>query len=160
MVADFSVKKQTREKYVRICPVCDSTDVSPDFSIPAAIAAGALYSYRCNRCDFVGIIFPEVLLEEIPPLRNLKEIKRSYPIVDVTYGRGYAGLLRFISPFGLILSLLIYANDQQWYNLAMVIVFSYLTLYIAGRRYFDKHRILRIASAIVIILYTLFFRII
>jgi len=44
---------------VRICPKCKSTDVSRDLSA-AAYARGSIFNqYRCNRCGYTGIFFPE-----------------------------------------------------------------------------------------------------
>ena len=92
-------------KYVRICPVCGSIDVSPDLSNPAAVVSGALYMYKCNRCGFVGnsILFPEVPVNEVPEPKNLEEIKR-YPVSEINlYSKG---LLKCMIPMLLFLLLI------------------------------------------------------
>ncbi len=35
-----------KEDRIGICPVRNSPDISPDMSVPAAVAYGALYNYR------------------------------------------------------------------------------------------------------------------
>ncbi|HJW97308.1 MAG TPA: hypothetical protein VJ485_04065 [archaeon] len=47
-------------KFVRICPKCKSNDLSHDMSV-GAIARGSVYnSYKCNKCGYTGIFFPEI----------------------------------------------------------------------------------------------------
>ncbi len=150
------LNKMTQD-YVRICPVCNSVDVSPDLSVPAAVASGALYSYRCNRCGFVGVIFPEIPIDEVPEPRNFE---KGYSVLDVTYGRGYLGLLRYLSPFGVLLSIALYLTSSTHFNLLAVILFSYLTLYLFGKKHFDKYRILKIIGIVAVILYALFYRLV
>lgn len=80
----------------------------PDFTIPAAIAAGALYMYRCNRCDYVSTLFPEFPQSELPQPRNLEEIPKNYQTVDTTFGRGLFALLKILVPLGFIFILIMY----------------------------------------------------
>ncbi len=47
------------ERKFRVCPKCRSTDVSRDLSA-AAYARGSIFNqYRCNKCGYTGIFFPE-----------------------------------------------------------------------------------------------------
>ena len=144
-----------KEKYVRICPICGSTDVSPDFSIPAAVAAGALYMYRCNRCDYVGVLFPEVLVDELPEPEDIKRIKKDYPVMNITYGRGIFALLKYLAPLGFVFSLAMYFTYGQPYGILGVVVYSYLILYAYCRR-FRENKILKAAGVGVVFLYVLF----
>jgi len=145
--------------YVRICPVCNSTDVSHDFSVAAAVASGALYNYRCNRCGFVGIIFPEMPADELPQPRNLDEIERDYSTLDISYGRGYSSLLKYLAPFGAALNLALYLETSSLIYILGVIVFLYLSLYLFARKYFGKYRILKFIGFIFVVLYALIYKI-
>jgi hypothetical protein len=60
-----------KKKYVRVCPVCYSTDVKPDLSADS-YAKGLLNQWTCNACANTGLFFPEYTLED---LRKLKEKK-------------------------------------------------------------------------------------
>jgi ribosomal protein L37AE/L43A len=59
--------KQKKEKYVRICPKCNSTNVAPDSGYIWTIAHGTFSMYRCNDCGFSAnsTLFPEVPLSKI-----------------------------------------------------------------------------------------------
>lgn len=145
-------------KNVRICPICRSADISPDLSIPAAVAFGALYSYRCNRCGFVGTVFMELPIDELP--EPLEKVDKGYPVLDVTYGRGYMALLKYLAPFGILLSLVMYILHPGMLNLLSTLVFLYLTLYLFAKSYFDRYWILKVVVLVVLVLYTLFFRLV
>lgn len=58
-----------KEKYVRICPVCNSTDVVPDMSAES-YARGLLNQWKCNACGHSGLFFPEYTPED---LKKIKE---------------------------------------------------------------------------------------
>ncbi|MGM5481699.1 MAG: hypothetical protein ACQESE_04805 [Nanobdellota archaeon] len=62
--------KSKREEYVRICPKCNSIDVSDDMSNPAIKYIGQIESMVCNNCGFTGTIFPEVKRSEKPDKKN------------------------------------------------------------------------------------------
>jgi|Deesub1362A_J573_1020465.scaffolds.fasta_scaffold02331_8 hypothetical protein len=147
-------------KYIKLCPICNSVDVSPNFSVPAAVASGALYSYRCNRCGFVGLGFPEVPVDDVPEPRNFQDVEKGYTVLDVTYGRGYINLMKYIAPFGVILSIVFYLESKNLLNLLGVVIFSYLTFYIFGGRYFGRYRFLKFVGLVALILYALFYRIV
>tara|TARA_Y100000310_G_C20689135_1_gene821038 strand:- start:291 stop:491 length:201 start_codon:yes stop_codon:yes gene_type:complete len=49
-----------KEKYVKICPKCGSKDVSSDLSV-ASIARGSFQNdFKCNKCEYKGMFFPEI----------------------------------------------------------------------------------------------------
>lgn len=56
-------------KFVRICPKCKSTDTSPDLSFQAYGSGSIFNSFKCNKCGYTGVFFPEV------DKRDLKKIK-------------------------------------------------------------------------------------
>ena len=45
----------------KICPKCKSPDVSPDFSIQAFGQKAEFNKYKCNKCGFNSIFFPEII---------------------------------------------------------------------------------------------------
>lgn len=59
----------------RICPKCGSVDVSFDFSNSAGIAYGTPGKYKCGKCGFSAMIFPEIDKEETEEFR--KQMKKS-----------------------------------------------------------------------------------
>ena len=146
-----------KEKYVRICPICNSTDVSPDFSSPAAIVSGALYMYKCNRCGFIGnsALFPKVRADQIPKPKDLSKIKRNYPLANLTYGRGVSGMWKFFGPLGTLLSLILLFMIPYPVNLFDLFwgmpVFIFITLYSFYRKYFETYKTLKIIGIIMII---------
>lgn len=153
----MSRSRKEEEKYVKVCPACNSIDVSPDFTIPAAIAAGALYMFRCNRCDFVSTLFPEFPVDELPEPIELEDIEKDYQTVDTTFGRGFFTLLKLLAPLGLILSLVMYFLQQNPLFVLGIIVHAYLTLYAYGRSYLNRYRPLKVAGIVVIILYVILY---
>lgn len=149
--------EKNKEKYVKVCPACNSVDVSPDFTIPAAIASGALYMFRCNRCDYVSVLFPEFPESELPEPKELEEIERNYQTVDTTFGKGFFALLKLLAPLGLILSLIMYFQQQNPLFMLGIAVHAYLTPYVYGRSYFNQYRPLKLAGIVVIILYVIIY---
>lgn len=49
-----------KEKLVRICPACGSTDVSHEQSTSYVIQSVPLIGFQCNDCGCTAQIFPEV----------------------------------------------------------------------------------------------------
>ncbi|MCX6815874.1 MAG: hypothetical protein NT120_03410 [Candidatus Aenigmarchaeota archaeon] len=47
--------KTRKEKWVRVCPKCNSKDV---FLSIAGIIGGS--QYKCGKCGFTGVVFPEI----------------------------------------------------------------------------------------------------
>lgn len=45
---------------IRICPRCQSTNISPDLSKEAYGSGKIFNSYKCNDCGFHGEFFPEI----------------------------------------------------------------------------------------------------
>lgn len=156
------MEETKKEEYVRICLRCNSTDVSPDFS-PEVIAFGGLHRWRCNRCGFFGdsVFFPEVLVDEIPKPKNLKEIKKDHPIENTIDsrelrdlgGRRTQGLWKCYGPIGILISLIFYFAYRQPYNILGIIyglpIMSYFTLYEYGKKYFEKYKILESIGVII-----------
>lgn len=145
------------EKYVKVCPACNSIDVSPDFTIPAAIAAGGLYMFRCNRCDYVSTLFPEFPIDDLPEPIDLEDVQKEYQTVDTTFGRGFFSLLKLLAPLGLILSLTMYLLQENQLFMLGIILHGYLTVYVYGRSYLNRYRALKMAGIVVIILYVILY---
>ncbi len=48
------------KKKTKYCPVCNSTDISADFSNPGAVRTGLFHnSFKCNNCGYTNNFFPE-----------------------------------------------------------------------------------------------------
>ena len=59
------------KKSKRICPKCNSNNVSPDFSLKTFGEASEFNKYKCNNCSYAGIFFPEI------EKRKIKKNKKS-----------------------------------------------------------------------------------
>ena len=84
------MKKETKEKYVKVCPRCGSTDVHTDFSNPVVWAYGTPVKYQCKSCGLVSSIFPELAGKEKiqfqKKTRQDKDRLKNEPVVDVKTG--------------------------------------------------------------------------
>ncbi|MFO7966658.1 MAG: hypothetical protein R6U44_03565 [Archaeoglobaceae archaeon] len=149
--------QKEEEKYVKLCPACNSIDISPDFTVPAAVAAGGLYMYRCNRCNYVSTLFPEFPIDELPEPIELEDIEKNYQTVDISFGRGSFALLKLLAPLGLILSMVLYFLQRNPLFILGMLVHAYLTLYVYGRTYFNRYRPLKVAGIVAIVLYVIFY---
>jgi predicted RNA-binding Zn-ribbon protein involved in translation (DUF1610 family) len=56
------------EKMVRVCPKCLSTDVVRDLSLQSYSKGTFFNQFKCNKCGFTGIIFPEITEAELKEL--------------------------------------------------------------------------------------------
>lgn len=77
--------------YIRACPKCGSIDVHTDFSNPVVWDTGANPQYQCKSCGHLGVIFPEVLKDDLKEFRSKLNQKREAPqgkepIVDAKTG--------------------------------------------------------------------------
>jgi len=89
-------------EFHQICPMCNSTDITPDFSNPALAYAGALYEYKCGHCGYVGQFFPEV--EDIVEEKKLSDVERRN-IVNSDYLKNINWWWRIIGPAGVVAGL-------------------------------------------------------
>jgi predicted nucleic-acid-binding Zn-ribbon protein len=48
------------KKFVRVCPKCRSMDVSHDMSVEAIARGSVFNNFKCNKCGYTGIFFPEI----------------------------------------------------------------------------------------------------
>jgi predicted RNA-binding Zn-ribbon protein involved in translation (DUF1610 family) len=60
-----------KKTYLRICPECNSTDVSPDMSAES-YAKGLLNQWKCNNCGYSGLFFPEYTAGDIKRIKEKK----------------------------------------------------------------------------------------
>lgn len=49
------------KKFVRICPKCKSMDLSIDLSVQSYARGSFFNQFKCNKCGYSEIFFPEVL---------------------------------------------------------------------------------------------------
>ena len=61
----FRKKDQKEEQRVRICPKCNSSDISSDFSARSYGQGSFFNEHKCNKCGFTGELFPEVPISEL-----------------------------------------------------------------------------------------------
>ncbi len=52
--------KKTQTKHMRICPKCKSKNVSPDFSLKTFGEKSEFNKWKCNKCGYSSIFFPEL----------------------------------------------------------------------------------------------------
>lgn len=89
-------------KDIKFCPNCGSTNVEPDTTNSAEIAftGGNPNHWRCNNCDYTGII-PKGNPEEDINKETSEEItfepKENYQRVDLHFGKGYLKYLIYIA---------------------------------------------------------------
>jgi predicted RNA-binding Zn-ribbon protein involved in translation (DUF1610 family) len=57
-------------KMVRVCPKCLSTDVVRDLSLESYGKGTFFNQFKCNKCGFTGIVFPEVRQNELEDLKR------------------------------------------------------------------------------------------
>ncbi|MFA6089001.1 MAG: hypothetical protein WC755_03995 [Candidatus Woesearchaeota archaeon] len=104
-------------KYLRMCPKCGGTNVSTDYSIPAAWDYGAPSNFKCNDCNFVGSIFPEInpldrenIKKEFNKTKNKEKTISSDEFAKINFGRGLAkGIGKILGPIFLsIFAIFIY----------------------------------------------------
>lgn len=114
---------------IRICPQCGSDDVEADFTEAAMARAGGSNKWHCNHCDYIGMVFPEVPLSEVPddpiPVEDLPEREQ----VDLSYGKGMRGAWKITGPIGMILSIGGLALALQASQIQMAVVFAFLSVF-------------------------------
>jgi rubredoxin len=59
------------KRYVRVCPVCNSTDVQPDLSADS-YSKGFFNQWKCNTCGHTSLFFPEYTEEDIAKIKGKK----------------------------------------------------------------------------------------
>ncbi|MBI5355536.1 MAG: hypothetical protein HZB68_03715 [Candidatus Aenigmarchaeota archaeon] len=96
-----------KEKYVRVCPVCRSTDVSHEKNLSYFIQSVVFGGFfQCNDCGYHGQIFPEVPISEIGKLKEPVVVsKKSY--YPTYLSRGYLAIYAALAILWLV-GLLVY----------------------------------------------------
>lgn len=49
-----------KNKTKRICPKCKSEDISSDLSAHSFAQGSIFNQYKCNKCGYAGMFFPEI----------------------------------------------------------------------------------------------------
>ncbi|MFH1977746.1 MAG: hypothetical protein ABIJ92_00270 [Candidatus Aenigmatarchaeota archaeon] len=95
---DFGIKapkKEAKEKYVTVCPKCDSTDVKMD-TTPAYVATGLINQFKqCNNCGHHGMLFPEMPISQVKKPKNVEQVKNKQ-LVPTAMGTGYFKFIIYI----------------------------------------------------------------
>lgn len=98
----------SKEKDVKVCPHCRSTDVEADFSQPAAVATGVFHQkVKCNHCGFMGVpllMYESDVPDEPLPVDDLAGDRKQ---IDTEYGKGVTlGLWKVSGPLLLFFTIL------------------------------------------------------
>ena len=125
MVTNKTLKNvEPKEKYIMVCPICKSVDISVDNSDMLVGAVGIPANYICNNCQYCAKIFPEITEEEAlkasPKAKNTP-INTQTERIDTSYGKFMVNVWwKIIGPLGMIASIVaftIYIQEQIIYPL-------------------------------------------
>lgn len=101
-----------KEKYVTVCPKCNSTHVYADFSNIGAVATGMINSFKkCDNCGFTSSIFPEMIKSEIPKVKKIKDVEKRQ-LAQPIYTTGVSTLWKFTGPLLILLMLILYFYSE------------------------------------------------
>jgi len=133
-----------KKEMIRICPNCNSTNVSRDFTNPLIVRVG-LESFVCNNCGHTGNFFPEVEKNKLKPVKDISKIKKT-ELVDNRY-QNINWLWRITGPIGLLISIsLIIYKSQITHQLGFFVFFP-ISLFIILIAYtnesYKKNKIFR-----------------
>ncbi|MBI4018940.1 MAG: hypothetical protein HY364_01665 [Candidatus Aenigmarchaeota archaeon] len=78
----------SKRNKVIICPLCNSKDISADFSNPLMAGFGHIFK-ECHHCGHRGMLFPEVSLAHVPKNPKNPAKLKGRTLVNMTMGRGY-----------------------------------------------------------------------
>lgn len=148
------------KKFVKICPKCNSTDISTDFSNPAFVAGGLFNNAKvCNKCGHHSNFFPEVEVDKLPKVKKIKKDEKVNQ-VNPNYFQDINWFWRFAGPFGILIGLLfmIFYNIKFIFYLGVLGILP-LSIVITFTSYrqdiLKKHPLIRIFCRIIYFL-TLF----
>jgi hypothetical protein len=89
-----------KKQFVRICPACNSTDITYDFSNAALVNAGNNV-FVCKNCGNKGMFFPEIQKNKLPKIKKPK--KRN--LVNTQYNSNINWLWKITGPLSLIIGI-------------------------------------------------------
>lgn len=129
-----------KERHVKVCPKCGSTDVHVDFSNPVVWAYGTTTKYQCESCGHTAPVFPEMPEKEVAHYkRMLKEKMKEYKgdcdgkdVIDTAPGFSvgiFEVLLSIIAAIMLI-SVFLLGIELDTPDLVMAIILLFLCSYI------------------------------
>ena len=127
-----------KERYITICPKCNSTDVSGE-SNPAYVGAGLYFIFKqCNNCGHHGLVFPEVAESELPEETKKVERIKGRELVPTSYGRGYARTILPLSIVGyaalFVFAYAINGFNPEWTLVSALFIGAMLALYLSSFR--------------------------
>jgi len=148
--------EETNEKFVTICPNCNSKDVGPDFSNAALVRSG-ITSMKCNHCGYKANSFLEVKADELPPVKEIRQEEKR-KLVNTTVGKNIDWWWRITGPPTIALSIVLmlvftffYPHRGALLYIGVIVlpVSCVITLSGYGKKIIRNHPILRTISAIV-----------
>ena len=122
-------EKKQKPEYVKICPNCDSLDISPEISTMQQ--TGALPSrYVCNNCGFTSFAFPEANLNDYKKseekVTKIPKEKKQEEKIDFSYGNFMVRVVwKYLSILIIIASitdLIFFENQPTWLLLLVILV--------------------------------------
>jgi len=119
-----------KQKFITVCPKCNSTDISVDFSNKATFAYGLPPKYICNNCDHRSEVFPEIPEEKTEQYKKHKKHITKEPQIDATPGY-FALRLEFLIFFGLVgivLALLGYYSESFFTLILGIIIIVFIII--------------------------------
>ncbi|MFH1248913.1 MAG: hypothetical protein V1660_02070 [archaeon] len=70
MSAKPTTPATSKEEYARICPKCNSIDISlVGFD---SVLGGGIQMYRCNSCNHISPVFPEAKISDLEKSKKKK----------------------------------------------------------------------------------------
>lgn len=116
----------TAEKCIKICSKCGSEDVHIDFSNPVVWAYGTRSNYRCENCQYVGDLFPEVPASQQIKYEKRIKSKHNEPkdeeLIDNVPGF-FAGILQgILGIIGLFIMLIFLIKEEAFNGILFVVV--------------------------------------
>ncbi len=95
-----------KDDFVRICPKCNSTDISTDFSNPALNATGLFNNaYVCNNCGNTGNFFPEVERATLDPVKGKGRTEKRN-LINASYRKNILWYWKFSAPLCFLIGII------------------------------------------------------
>jgi hypothetical protein len=135
-------------KSVMICPKCNSSNISNDFSSPGLVGTGLFDSAKvCNNCGYRGDFFPVVDADKLPLVKEIKPDEKKDSI-NTAYGKYAAGFWKVSGPIVVVLSILLLVYPSSTARLMSILMAIPLAIVMIVSGYFhewvEKHAYVRI----------------
>jgi hypothetical protein len=139
-----------KNQYVRICPACNSTDISYDHSNAALVGLGMTNNaFVCNNCGNKSSFFPEITCDNVPSVKQ--PTKRQ--LVNTQYDSNINWLWRITGPVILLIGIiLMFIKIPYFFYLSIIDVLPF-GIVITINSYSEKIRKNKIFRAIFLLVF-------